>query len=219
MRRRKASFVVGSACLGAVLALSLLPGCGRREGLIPPTYSPDESAKQALAEYDANHDGYLDAKEVERCPALKYRFETLDQNGDHRLSVQEIAAWIQVYADSEIALKSILCSVQLDGRPLQGATVTYVPEKFMGSSIKPASGVSDERGSVSLTVPGEKLSGVQPGFYRVQISKKSATGKEIIPARYNQESILGAEIFPRKLRTLRLEEEEAGKFRLTSKGK
>jgi hypothetical protein len=199
------------------LALSLLPGCGRRVGLVPPSYSPDESAKQALAEYDTNHDGYLDAKEVERCPALKYRFETMDVNGDHRLSAQEIAGWIQVYADSEIALKSILCSVQLDGRPLQGATVSYVPEKFMGSSIKPAAGVSDERGGVHLTLPGEKIPGVQPGFYRVQISKKNANGQEMIPARYNQDTTLGAEIYPRKLRAP--EDEEGGKFRLSSKGK
>jgi hypothetical protein len=218
-RRLNLFRVFGPAFVGTAIALSLLPGCGRRDGLIPPTYSPDEFAQEALAEYDTNHDGYLDAKELERCPALKYRLETIDQNGDHRLSVQEIAGRIQIYADSQIALKSVLCSVQLDGRPLQGATVTYVPEKFMGSSIKPASGVSDERGGVSLTVPGEKLNGVQPGFYRVQISKKNASGQETIPARYNQESILGAEVYPRKLRTLGMEEDETGKFRLSSKGK
>ena len=68
------------------------------------------------------------------------------------------------------------CQVHLDGKPLQGATVTYVPEKFLGSSIRQATGVSDERGSVALVTEGEKLSGVQPGLYRVQVSLKNASG-------------------------------------------
>jgi hypothetical protein len=211
----KASRVVGPALAGAALALILLPGCGRREGLLPASYSPDESARQALAEYDTNQDGYLDTKELERCPALKNRLDSIDQNGDHRLSAPEIAGRIQTYADSEVALKSILCSVQIDGKPLQGATVRYVPEKFMGPSLRPASGVSDERGGVTLKVPGEKINGVQPGLYRVEISKKNAGGQELIPACYNQETTLGAEVYPRKLR----QEDDSGKFRLSSKGK
>jgi hypothetical protein len=109
--------------------------------------------------------------------------------------------------------------VHLDGKPLQGATVTYVPEKFMGSSIKPASGVSDERGTVPLIVEGEKLPGVQPGLYRVQISKKDASGQETIPARYNQDTILGAEVYPRKIRKMGAQDDVGGDFRLTSKSK
>jgi hypothetical protein len=217
LRRAKRSSVISPVFMG--LVLTLLPGCGRRDGLLPPSYSPDESARQALADYDTNHDGYLDAKELDRCPILKNRLETIDQNGDHRLNAAEIAGRIQIYADSQVALKSILCSVQLDGKPLEGATVTYVPEKFMGSSIKPASGVSDERGSVSLIVQGEKTPGVQPGMYRVEISKKNARGQEMIPARYNRETVLGAEIFPRKLRMVGLDDDQDGKFRLSSKVK
>jgi hypothetical protein len=213
---RPPPFRAHASLAGATLALSLI-GCNHRDELIPPTYSPDESAQQALAEYDTNHDGYLDAKELERCPALKNRLELIDQNGDHRLSAAEIAGRIQIYADSQVALKSILCSVTLDGRPLQGATVTYVPEKFMGSSIKPASGVSDERGAVSLFVPGENLPGLQPGLYRVEISKKSASGQETIPARYNEETILGAEIYPRKIRGG--EEGDSVSLHLSSKGR
>ena len=205
--------------VAAGFALSLLPGCGSGGDLTPPTYSPDEAARQALAEYDTNHDGYLDAKELERCPALKNRLDFVDRNGDRRLSAEEIAGRIQVYADSQVALKGISCSVQLDGRPLKGATVTYVPEKFLASSLKPASGVSDERGAVILQVQGEKYAGVQPGLYRVQISKKNANGQETIPARYNEETVLGAEVYPRKIRNAEGRGEEGGDFRLTSKSR
>jgi len=200
------------------LALCLLPGCGG-DTLTAPVFAPEETAQRAMAEYDTNHDGYLDAKELERCPALKHSLESMDQNNDKRLSADEIAGRIKVYQESEVALKHVGCSVLLDNKPLEGATVTYVPEKFMGSSIKPASGVSDARGYVTLLVEGEKLPGVQPGLYRVQVSKKNASGQETIPARYNQDTILGAEVYPRKVRNREAHAEASGDFRLTSKSK
>jgi hypothetical protein len=215
----KASPVGGPTLLLVSLALGMLPGCSAGDKLTLPTYSPEEAAKQVMAEYDTNHDGYLDAKELERCPSLKHSLESMDKNGDKRLSADEIAGRIQVYTDSQVGLKATTCHVRLDGKPLQGATVTYVPEKFMGSSIRPASGVSDQNGGVALTVEGEKLPGVQPGFYRVQVSKKNASGQETIPARYNQDSILGIEVYPRKTRKLGAREEIDGDFRLTSKSK
>jgi hypothetical protein len=206
--------------LAVSLVSCLLLGCSGGDRLIPPTYSPDAAAKQALAEYDTNHDGSLDAKELERCPALKSSLHSMDQNGDGRLTEDEIVARIKIYTESEVALKATGCRVHLDAKPLQGATVTYVPEKFMGSSIRPASGVSDERGAVVLMVEGEKLAGVQPGFYRVQVSKKNAGGQEAIPARYNQETILGFEVYPRlKSRKAGVRDDDDGDFRLSSKSK
>jgi hypothetical protein len=202
------------------LAVGLLPGCSGGDTLTPPTYpSADAAAKQVMDEYDTNHDGLLDAKELERCPSLKSSLELMDTNGDKRLSAEEIAARIQMYADSQVALKATGCHVRLDGKPLEGATVTYVPEKFMGSSVKPASGVSNATGAVTLMVEGLKDPGVQPGFYRVLVSKKNASGQETIPARYNQDSILGIEVNPRKIRKLGVRENLNGDFKLTSKSR
>jgi len=198
-------------------AFGLLSGCSG-DKLPVPSYSPDQAAKQALGEYDKNGDGYLDAKELERCPPLKKSLEYLDANGDGRLSGEEIAARLRMYAQSGVALKTTRCQVYLDGKPLPGATITYLPEKFMGSSIRPASGVSDAGGSTILSMEGEKLPGVQPGFYRVQVSKKNAKGEETIPARYNQDTILGEEVSPQpKNRKIEKQDEEDGIFRLTSK--
>ena len=181
-------------------------------------------AQDAMAEYDTNHDGFLDAKELERCPALKGSLVSIDKDGDHRLSADEIAERIRSYAESQLALEHVSCRLLLDGRPLQGATVTYVPEKFMGSSIRSATGVSNSEGGVGLITVGEKLPGVQPGFYRVQVSKKDASGKETIPARYNQDTTLGIEVSPRKKvrsvkRATLSDDEAAGIFRLSSRSK
>jgi hypothetical protein len=201
------------------MVFSLLSGCSTSGDLKPPSFAPDEIAKEVLAQYDTNHDGYLDAKELERCPALKGSLEAIDKSGDKRLSADEIAEHIRMYVEGEVALVQVGCHVVLDGRPLEGATVTYVPEKFMGSSIKSATGVSDSRGIVPLVAEGEKLPGVQPGFYRVQVSKKSASGQEMIAARYNQNTILGIEISPHQRRgELRKasRNDVSGTFRLTS---
>jgi hypothetical protein len=179
-------------------------------------------AQAAMAEYDTNHDSFLDAKELERSPALKAALKSVDQNGDARLSADEIAARIRVYQDSQVALKRIACKVLLDGRPLQGATVTYVPEKFMSSSLRSASGVTDKNGEATLLTEGEKFPGAQLGFFRVQVSKKNAAGQETIPARYNQDTTLGTEVYPLKKRHERgkaVSDEDAGIFRLSSKSK
>jgi hypothetical protein len=206
----------------ASLTIGLLSGCGGSDALVAPSYSPESMAQEALAMYDTNHDGYLDAKEVERCPALKASFASIDKDGDHRLSAAEITDRIQSFQESQVALKSTHCQILLDGRPLRGATVTYVPEKFLGTSIKPASGVTDDGGGAGVTAEGEKLPGVQPGFYRVQVSKKNASGQETIPARYNQDTTLGTEVNPRGKkadRRAKLTDDDRGIFRLSSRSK
>ena len=216
MRARWGTFLVTSLTIG------LLSGCGGSDTLVVPTYSPQRMRKDALAEYDTNHDGYLDAKELERCPSLKASLASIDQDGDHRLSADELTERIRIYTEAQVAMKRINCRVLLDGHPLQGATVTYVPEKFMGSAIRPASGVSDKTGEVTPKVEGQKLPGVQPGFYRVQVSKKSGSGQETIAARYNENTTLGTEVSPRRKRGDRkaaFTDDDAGIFRLSSKSK
>jgi hypothetical protein len=176
----------------------LLAAAGCNPGSIAvPKIEPGPMSEQALAEYDANNDGFLDSKELEKCPALKGSLRSMDANGDGRLSAEEIAKRLQYYLDSGAGLiGSVSCQVLLDGRPLRDATVTFVPEKFMAAAIKPASGVSDGKGVVELKTEGYDLAGVQPGFYRVEISQKDPSGQERLPARYNKETVLGQEIGP-----------------------
>jgi len=88
----------------------------------------------------------------------------------------------------------VRCRVLLDGQPLEGATVTFVPEKFLGPGIKPASGVSDAEGHVRLRTEGQDLPGVQCGIFRVVVSKKDSADQETIPGRYNTHTELGEEV-------------------------
>jgi hypothetical protein len=182
-----------AACLLAC-ALLLPAGCKARR-VAPPPVSPEEAAKQALAEYDKNGDGAIDTAEAERCPALRNSFRAIDKNGDGKLSAQEIADRIASYQEGQVGLVLVACQVTLDGKPLAGATVTFVPEKFLGDGFKRASGVSDDRGLVQPQTEGADGPGVACGFYRIEVSRQ-AGGQETLPARYNVKTVLGLEVAP-----------------------
>jgi hypothetical protein len=139
-----------------------------------PSLSPQAAAQAAMAEYDVNRDGFLDAQELVRCPALAHGLKALDKNGDKRISADELAERLEAFAASNVGLVGIPCSVQLDGKPLEGAKVTLRPEKFMGESFKPASGVSDHKGHVLLRTEGQDLPGAHWGYFQLEVWKTDA---------------------------------------------
>jgi hypothetical protein len=190
----RARYRVVGALLAAGLVL-LLGGCsGGGAPLSPPSIAPEEAAKQALAEYDTNKDGFLDATELQRCPALKSALSVIDTNKDGKISAEELAARLAEFQKANVGVTGVPCRVFLDGSPLAEATVTLEPEKFMGPGTKSASGTSDATGSVVLRVEGVEVPGVQWGYYRVLVSRKDIGGKELLPARYNTATTLGQEV-------------------------
>jgi hypothetical protein len=91
-------------------------------------------------------------------------------------------------------LTTLNCSVYLDGSPLAGATVKFVPEKFLGEEIQTAEGITDQSGTASLSIPTEDLPkelrrvpAMRAGIYRVEITHPTKK----IPPKYNTETELG----------------------------
>jgi hypothetical protein len=195
-----------------LLLAALLPlpaGCASRD--VPaPEISAEDAGWQALARYDRNGDGWLDAKELKHCPALQRSLTAFDKNRDGRLTAEEIAERIATYRAAHVGLMGFTCRLTLDGQPLEGATVTFVPEPFLGPAVQPATGVSDARGTACLRTAGAEVPGVACGLFRIEVSRKNASGQETLPARYNTRTVLGLEVAP--------DAPEQGVLRLPLKG-
>ncbi len=194
MRR---AWVLTGVC-GMVGAALVLSGClGRGPSRVRPPSISGSAASQAMSKYDTDGDGKIAGPELDKAASLKSAMAQLDKNQDGAVSADEISARIDDWARSKAGLMSMSCVVTLDGRPVEGATVTLVPEDFLGPNVKQATGTTSASGAALLSVPPDPsdpgLTGVAPGFYRVEISKK-AGGSETIPAKYNTETTLGCEV-------------------------
>jgi hypothetical protein len=149
-----------------------------------------------MEEYDTNHDGRLDARELERCPALKNSLTRFDKDGDGSLSTEEIRTRLALYRNKAVGLTAVSCKVFLDRKPLPDAQVTFVPETFLGRDFRPASGTTSATGKAILALAGQKTPGLPYGLYRIEVSKKDAGGRELLPAKYNAQTTLGEEVAP-----------------------
>lgn len=179
--------------LSCTLLASL--GCSGKPGRLLPPGIPDEAGQEAVTNYDANGNGAIDGDELGKVPALKVTLKRVDKNGDGQVTADEINERINAWRKSQVALSTFMLTVNRDGRPLSGATVTFVPEPFLGSSVKAAKGETRDSGSTRIEIsrdPDE--SGVHLGYYRIEVSKLDPSGKELLPARFNAQTELGAEI-------------------------
>ena len=182
--RLAAACAVGIAC----------GGCGTNgpARIVPPRIDPLAAGREAIAEYDTDLDGIISGKELDRCPALKGAAKRYaDPSGN--ITADSIAEAIAQWQANRIAITIMGIVVTLDGKPLEGATVTAEPEKFLGPDVKPATGVTDARGGCAMRVQGQL--GMQYGLYKIRISK-NAGGKEAVPTRYNAATELGLEVAP-----------------------
>jgi hypothetical protein len=192
-RLLRRGFMASSLCIAIV-------GCsGGPARLDVPDYDPTGSASKAMELYDISGDGLLDDGELEKTPGLRASVESTDANKDGKLSEQEISDRIAGWLQSKVGLIQISCQVTLDGEAIDGATVTFTPDAIFKGAIEQAEDVTSIVGIAAPRIPVERLPapnsppGIQLGYYTVQISKK-AGDRELIPAKYNVESILGQEV-------------------------
>jgi hypothetical protein len=53
---------------------------------VPPKIDPDRAGADAIAKYDANHDGCLSGAELDKCPALKQAMDRIDTEKDGKIT-------------------------------------------------------------------------------------------------------------------------------------
>ena len=180
----------------------ILAAAGCRRGPAPvrqPAIDPAAAGREALALYDTDGNGVIAAAELDASPPLRAALSRLDTDGDGGVSAEEVAERVRAWKAMRTGLASVRFHVTLDGRPLAGGRLLLEPEPFLGSQIKPAAGVTNAYGDVSPSVAPEDLpdpslpGGVHFGLYRVRITK-DAGGRELLPARYHAETVLGQEV-------------------------
>lgn len=174
----------------------VLAGCSNSPSSLRAPSINSNAGAAAVAEYDRNGDAVLGSTELDQSPPLKAALDRIDQDSDRQISADEIDRRIEAWQKSGVALTVVDVSVKMNGRPLKGAEVKLVPEKFLGEEIETATGRIDELGMAKIIIsPEPETAGVRVGLYRVLISKIDA-GKETVPARYNEQTELGVEIAP-----------------------
>jgi hypothetical protein len=102
----------------------------------------------------------------------------------------------------EAPLVKVTGVVRLDGRPLPGATVAFLP---LAKDGRKATGKTDKEGKYEMTTKRDS-DGAEPGKYQVTISL-IRDGKELIPVRYSdkEKSPLQVEVPPGKTSQLDFE--------------
>jgi hypothetical protein len=175
------------------VTLSMSIGCG---GIDTYMVDPSEASAAAMQQYDKSGDAFLDETELKACPALLRELRAYDESKDGKLSADEIGAQIREMYGRAGGMTALDCTVNMDGAPLSGATVKFIPESFLGPEIKPAQGITNNSGIASLSLPPEELpkqlrrqSMMRVGIYRVEITHPTKK----IPAKYNTDTELGFE--------------------------
>ena len=178
------------------LGLILVTGCGGPAYLEQPDFDVVAIGNALLDAYDVDSDGLLSEAELKKCPSVLEGMKRFDSGGDQQVSPEEIAARVGVWSKGRVAVMRFEPRVLLNGKPLAGALVEFVPEPAMAGIIKPASGVTTRSGYAEIVIAAEDLPhdtpyvGMHMGLYKIKITHP----KKKIPARYNTETELGQEV-------------------------
>jgi hypothetical protein len=186
--------------LMALIAVSFLmqSGCmNEPKRIVPPSINADSAGQEAIKMYDKNKDGKISGAEFDQVPSLLVSLPIIKSTKDKGITAAEITGRIKDWQKTKIGrVGGVNAVVTRNGKPLVGAEVKFVPEKFLGGSVPECKSASPTGadGSAEITEPvgvGEPR-GVPPGYYRVEITMPDGS----IPAKYNTQTILGEEVYP-----------------------
>lgn len=169
------------------LPFAVLFGCSGRPGRVEVVdFEAPAAARKAIELYDTNGDHKLADDELRSVPGIFKWKRLYDLDADGSVSEQEIEQRIEKWRSDKLSFRSISANVTLDGRPVSHARVEIIPEPYLGESIKPASGITNEYGYASLSVApddlpaalkqrGVKAGGVYVGTYKISVTHPSRT--------------------------------------------
>lgn len=172
-------------------------GCSRGPApVIIPYVDPVAAGEGAIELYDTDGDGQLSELELAACPGILNNISIYDADGNKSVSQEEIESRLSAFFPRRVGVTKLSVHVSLDGKSLDGATLKFVPEPYLGDEVMTAWGTTTGRGNASMDIRNEDapsseqgLRGIHYGTYKVEIAHPSIT----IPAKYNTETTLGYE--------------------------
>ena len=179
-----------AACFLLLLSLT---GCSNRPvGVSIPHWDASGLASAVLEKLDKNVDAQVDQKELSDSPGLAFGARFIDENGDQKLSRDELEARFAQYGKRRIGLTPKGFLITYNGQPLAAAQVRLVPEFFLTDVIEPATGTTMREGTVYPSVSGQATPLVRLGYYRVEVNSDGVK----LPAKFNTATTVGVEVSP-----------------------
>lgn len=184
--------------VAAGTALAITAGCaGGPARVTAPRIDASWAASAAIRLCDRDGNGTVSPSEAAASPGLAAAFERIDTNQDKSLSATEITARIADWANHGVGIVAQPVQITWNGKPLAGGRVELVPEPYLNRWLKPAGSAIAPNGMCRPSLPPEDLpqglrTGMHCGLYTVRITHPTLK----VPARYNEQSILGIEMRP-----------------------
>jgi hypothetical protein len=187
-----------TGAVALALAFGIQTGCSSTPSSVEaPSIDADDAAQKAIALYDKSGDAILDTAELANSPGLLMALKVYDANGDQKISEEELSERIASWSSSGPAMMTVDCRVTVDGRPLPGANVRYVPESYFDGALHEGVGVTSENGMATIAIAPENLAeglkrirAMNAGTYKVQVTHPTVK----IPEKYNVQTTLGTEV-------------------------
>jgi hypothetical protein len=181
-------------------SITLVVGCSYQASRVQPVkISPSSASAAAIEMYDKDGDGAIAGEELNTVQGIKKHLALYDLDHDQRVTRDEITERLKVWDSNPAAIMGSSYVVYLDGKPLSGAMMTFVPEPYLGPNVKPATGLTTQIGltrpshapeDLPKTANGRSIYGMTSGTFKIEITHPS----QKIPARYNTQTELGDEV-------------------------
>lgn len=180
-------------------------GCSHRQSRIQAIdVNPGRLSDEVIAQFDSDGNSALSESELVAIPPIHDQWSTTDTDGDGQLSQAELRYLFEHVFSTQVGLLPARCRVTINGRPLAGADVRFVPPKVLEGVLPPASGVTGEDGTTTLrlapedmpdNIPNPRMAVMRPGIYMVEVTHPD----EQIPAEYNTQTKLGKLVYTKVL--------------------
>lgn len=173
--------------------LLIVAGCGLSSSpdFSIPSVSSSGASKAAMATFDTNTDGLLDATELENCQALAGALALYDSDGDGKISSPELTERFKILFANGANYVNLTCRIRKGRTAVAGAKVNFAPVAIFGDSLASALGTTDSSGTVFPAISDENLPEelkgqrvIQVGLYEVLVDYKGQTfkfGHEVDP--------------------------------------